>query len=59
VAVDFDDLLDGAGLEEGGGYALFYAEDYAFACCDLWMYECVGLAREGGRYVRLSLLNRA
>jgi hypothetical protein len=31
VAVDFDNLLDGGGFEEGGGYALFYAEDYAFA----------------------------
>jgi len=30
VAVDLDDLLDGGGLEEGGGYALFDAEDDAF-----------------------------
>jgi hypothetical protein len=35
VPVDFDNLLDGAGLEERRGYALFYAEDYAFASCDL------------------------
>jgi len=31
VAVDFDDLLDGGGLEEGGGHALFDAEDDAAA----------------------------
>jgi hypothetical protein len=37
VAVDFDNLLDGAGLEERRGDALFYAEDYAFAGCDLGM----------------------
>lgn len=35
VAVDFDNLLHGGGLEEGRGYALLYAEDYAFACCYL------------------------
>jgi len=35
VAVDFDNLFDGAGLEESRGYALFYAENYAFARCDL------------------------
>ena len=29
VSVDFHDLLDGGGLEEGGGDALFYAEDDA------------------------------
>jgi hypothetical protein len=32
VAINLDNLLDGAGLEEGAGYALFYAEDYTFAC---------------------------
>jgi hypothetical protein len=30
VAVDLDDLLDGGGLEEGGGDALLDAEDDAF-----------------------------
>jgi hypothetical protein len=35
VAIDLDNLLDGAGLEEGGGDALLYAEDYAFAGCYL------------------------
>lgn len=35
VSVDLDDFLDGGGFEEGGGYALFDAEDYAFARCDL------------------------
>jgi hypothetical protein len=35
VAVDFDNLLDGAGLEEGRGYALFDAEDDALAGCNL------------------------
>jgi len=35
VAVYFDNLLDGAGLEEGGGYALFDAEDDALAGCNL------------------------
>ena len=50
VAVDFDNLLDGARLEEGRGYALFYAEDYAFACRYLWgsvSVCCVG-GREAG-----------
>lgn len=31
MAVDFDNLFDGGGLEEGGGDALFDAEDYAAA----------------------------
>ena len=35
VTVDLDNLLDGAGLEEGGGYALFDAEDDALAGCNL------------------------
>jgi hypothetical protein len=35
VAVDLDNLLYGARLKEGGGDALLYAEDYAFACCYL------------------------
>lgn len=60
VAVDFDNLLDRAGLEEGGGYALFDAEDYAFAGCDLGKYEygevCTG---DGMVDVRLLLLIRA
>jgi hypothetical protein len=58
VAVDFDNLLDGAGLEEGGGYALFDTEDYALASCDLNMCEYdVGGNEEAG-CVRLLLLNR-
>jgi hypothetical protein len=43
VAVDFDNLLDGAGFEEGGCYALFDTEDYALAGCDLEMYEYVDI----------------
>lgn len=44
MAIDFDDLLYGRGFEEGAGYALFYAEDDAFACCNLgllsmWKYR--------------------
>jgi hypothetical protein len=35
VAVDFDNLLYRARLEERRGDALLYAEDYAFACCYL------------------------
>lgn len=31
MAVDFDNLFDGGGLEEGGGDALFDAEDNAAA----------------------------
>jgi hypothetical protein len=58
VAVDFDNLLDGGGFEEGGGYALFYAEDYAFAGCYLGGCEW-GVWWVGERDVRLSLLNRA
>lgn len=30
VAVDLDDLLDGGGLKEGGGYALLDTQDDAF-----------------------------
>jgi hypothetical protein len=30
VTVYLDDLFDGAGFEQGGCYALFYTEDYAF-----------------------------
>jgi hypothetical protein len=41
VAVDFDNFLDRAGFEEGGGYALFDTEDYALAGCNLGMYEYV------------------
>jgi hypothetical protein len=63
VAVDFDNLLDGAGLEEGGGDALFYAEDYAFAGRYLGGCEYVVCGKVGERMgkvdVRLSLLNRA
>lgn len=36
VSVDFDDLLDGGGFEEGGGDAFFYAEDHAGTCGDLF-----------------------
>lgn len=32
VAVYLDDLFDGGGFEEGGGHALFDAEDHAFGC---------------------------
>lgn len=35
VAVDFDNLFDGGGFEEGGGDAFFDAEDYTCGCCDL------------------------
>jgi hypothetical protein len=35
VAVDFDNLLDGAGFEQRRGYALFYTEDYTFTSCNL------------------------
>ena len=35
VAVDFDDFLDGGGLEEGGGDAFFDAEDDAGGGGDL------------------------
>jgi hypothetical protein len=35
VAVDLDDLFDGAGLKESGGYALLHAEDHTLARCDL------------------------
>jgi hypothetical protein len=42
VAVDLDNFLDGACLEEGGGNALFYAEDYTFASCDLYVCKYVG-----------------
>lgn len=31
MAVDFDNLLHGAGLEEGGRDALFYTKDYTIA----------------------------
>jgi hypothetical protein len=31
MAVDFDDLFNGRRLEEGGGDALFDAEDYSSA----------------------------
>lgn len=34
VAVDFDNLFDGRGLEEGGGYTFLDAEDDAAAGCD-------------------------
>jgi len=59
VAVDFDNLLYGAGFEESGGDALLYAEDYAFAGRDLCVvYEFVKIG--GGRVdIRLLLLNRA
>lgn len=60
MAVDFDNLLDGAGLEEGGGYALFYAEDYAFACCYLlgivsWSSGLTADCREQGMDVGMGL----
>ena len=35
MLVDFEDLFDGRGFEEGGGDALFDPEDYAFAGCYL------------------------
>lgn len=60
VAVNLDNLLDGAGLEERARHALFYAQDDAFACCYLRLMS--GLARGGdgeGRDVRLSLSSRA
>jgi hypothetical protein len=39
VAVNFDNLLHGARLEKGRGYALFYAENYTFARSDLCLCE--------------------
>ena len=43
VSVDLQDLLHGRGFEEGGGYALFDAEDHAFRGGDL-----------GGGFVRFE-----
>lgn len=34
VAVDFDNLFDGGGFEESGGYALLDAEDDALGSSD-------------------------
>jgi hypothetical protein len=34
MTVDFDDLLDRGGFQEGGCYALFNTEDNAAAGCD-------------------------
>ena len=62
MAVDFDNLLDGAGLEEGGDHALFYAVDYSFGGRYLGVCEYVaygGVGERRGKNVRLSLLNRA
>jgi hypothetical protein len=36
MPVYLDDLLDGGGLEEGGGHALLDAQDDAFGGCYLW-----------------------
>jgi hypothetical protein len=47
VAVDFDNLLHRAGFEERRGHALFYAEDYAFACCYLLYCELIRFGRLG------------
>ena len=60
VAVNFDNLFDGAGFEEGRGNALFYAEDYAFACGYLYMV-CENVFAEIVRWrsIRLSLLIQA
>ena len=60
VAVDFDNLLHGGGLEEGRGYALLYAEDYAFACCNLlgivsWSSGLTVDCREQGMDVGMGL----
>ena len=35
MLVDFDYFFDGGGFEEGGGYALFNAEEDAVGCCYL------------------------
>jgi len=35
VAINFDDLLDRGGFEEGGGDTFFDTEDYAGGSCDL------------------------
>jgi len=54
VSVDFDDFFDGRGFEEGGGDALFDAEDDTFAGCDLWGFVnllirwIVSVVDEGG-----------
>jgi hypothetical protein len=36
VAVDLDNLLDGAGLKEGGGHTLLYTENHTLTGCDLY-----------------------
>ena len=60
VAVNFDNLLYRAGLEERGSDALLYAEDYAFACCYLlgivsWSSGLTADCREQGMDVGMGL----
>ena len=43
MTVDFDNFLDGAGLEECGGYALLYAKDDALAGRDLCGFSSMGV----------------
>ena len=47
VGIYFDNLFDGRGLEEGGGHALFNAEEDAMGGGDLerWVIRRVGLGR--------------
>jgi hypothetical protein len=35
VAVNLDNLLDGAGLEKGGCHALLNTKDHTFTSCNL------------------------
>lgn len=45
MTVDLDDLFDGAGLEEGRGYALFNTEDYAIASRNLFLLLAIYFER--------------
>jgi hypothetical protein len=55
VAVDFDNLLDGAGFKEGGGYALFDTEDYALAGRDLGNCKYVRILASSGVELRTPI----
>jgi hypothetical protein len=35
MAIDLDNFLNAGRLEEGGGYAFFYTENYTFGSRDL------------------------
>lgn len=57
VGVYFDNLLDGRGLEEGGGYALFDAEEDAMGGGDLENGLSGGSREKGSFCVHLWLLS--